>query len=158
MLRDRGSDVVLRVVGAVHRTGAADAKEASRLLGDAVSFTGYVSPERLARELRTAHVLAFPSLFEGFGIPVLEAMVAGLPVAVSDRTSLPEVVADAGLICPASDAFAWAESLAEAMGSRASELAASGRRRQADFNWARTATIVSSVLESVAGRSPSSRR
>ena len=80
-----------------------------------MTLTGYVTRLELARELRSAHVLAFPSLFEGFGIPVLEAMAAGLPVVVSDRTSLPEVAGGAGLVAPAEDAGAWADALGHAL-------------------------------------------
>ena len=88
------------------------------LLGDAVPVAGYVSTAELAAELSRAHVLAFPSLFEGFGIPALEAMAAGVPVVVSDRTSLPEVVGDAGLVVPAEDPEAWADALQRAPRAR----------------------------------------
>ncbi len=129
LMRERGSDVVLRVVGTVHPTGRRHAEEAHRLLGDALSMTGYLPLEQLARELRRAHVLAFPSLFEGFGIPALEAMAAGLPVVVSDRTSLPEVVADAGLVAAAEDVEAWADALQRAL--EPAEAARLRRRRRA---------------------------
>ena len=115
ILKDRGEDVLLRVVGTVHSSGRVHAQRAHDLLGDAVTITGYLPPTELARELRPAHVLAFPSLFEGFGIPAVEAMAAGLPVVVSDRTSLPEVSADAALVVPAEDPEAWADALLRAM-------------------------------------------
>lgn len=150
VLRDRGSDVVLRVVGSVHKTGTSDATETCRQLGDAVSFIGYVTQERLARELRSAHVLAFPSLFEGFGIPVLEAMVAGLPVVVSDRTSLPEVAGSAALVATADDVGSWADALGSALlPSRGARLRAAGAARAADFSWERSAGLVSRVLSAV---------
>src|SRR4029079_18633732 len=105
----------LRVVGAVHPGGRADAALAAQLLGDAVTVTGYVSTAALAAELTRAHVLAFPSLFEGFGIPALEAMAAGVPVVASDRTSLPEVVGDAGPVGAAEDVQAWADAIPRAL-------------------------------------------
>jgi len=147
LMRDRGADVALRVVGTVHRTGRRDADLAAAVLGEHVWFTGYVERADLARELRSAHVLAFPSYFEGFGIPALEAMAAGLPVVVSDRTSLPEVVGDAGLVVPADDVGAWADALTQALEpSVATGLAGAGTRRVGDFDWANSATRVSAVL------------
>jgi glycosyltransferase involved in cell wall biosynthesis len=146
-LRDRGMDVMLRVVGSVCRTGRRDAEEATRLLRDAVTFTGYVPQRQLACELRAAHVLAFPSFFEGFGIPVLEAMAAGLPVIVSDRTSLPEVVGDAGLVAPADDVGAWADAVALALDTQGRDrLRDLGRKREGTFRWDRSAEVVSRIL------------
>jgi glycosyltransferase involved in cell wall biosynthesis len=153
MMRDRGSDAVLRVIGTVHATGRRDAEEAYRLLGDAVYMSGHTSREQLARELKTAHVLAFPSLFEGFGIPALEAMAAGLPVVVSDRTSLPEVVGAEGLVVPAEDAGAWATALEGALRpAEAANLIRAGMDREKSFDWLDSAGIVRTVLESVTGR------
>jgi glycosyltransferase involved in cell wall biosynthesis len=151
ILRDRGEEVVLRVVGAVHSTGRADAERSRQLLGDdALTLTGYATPAALAHELRSAHVLAFPSLFEGFGIPVLEAMVAGVPVVVSDRTSLPDVAGSAGLVAPAEDPAAWAEALHQALQpGMAARLRAAGLARERAFTWDRSAAALSQALSSV---------
>jgi len=150
LMRDRGEDVVLRVVGSVHRTGRRDADQAIRLLGDAVTFTGYVTPEQLARELRSAHVLAFPSLFEGFGMPLLEAMFAGLPVAASDRTSLPEVAGEAALVVPAEDYCAWADAMSDLLAQGdARHIVQAGLDRQEAFRWEDAATVVSQLLTSI---------
>jgi glycosyltransferase involved in cell wall biosynthesis len=152
LMRDRGEDVVLRVVGTVHPTGRRDEAVARSELGEHVTFTGYVSRETLACELRSAHVLAFPSLFEGFGIPAVEAMAAGLPVVVSDRTSLPEVVGAAGLVVPAEDPGAWAEALTRALQPAvAAELVAAGTLREAEFRWDRSAAGVAAVLRNTTG-------
>jgi alpha-1,3-rhamnosyl/mannosyltransferase len=140
-------------VGTVHPSGRADAALADRLLGDVVEVVGYVSREQLARELRSAHVLAFPSLFEGFGVPVLEAMAAGLPVVVSDRTSLPEVVGEAGLVVAAEDVSAWAVALEDALGPAGPALVAKGRARQSEFSWNASAETVSDLLARVSGGS-----
>ena len=147
LMRDRGSDVVLRVVGTVHPTGRGDAELARQLLGDAVTVAGYVSTADLAAELSRAHVLAFPSLFEGFGIPALEAMAAGVPVVVSDRTSLPEVVGDAGLLVPAEDPEAWADALQRALEpAESARLVVAGERRVTQLTWAASAGLVSGAL------------
>jgi glycosyltransferase involved in cell wall biosynthesis len=151
LMRDRGEDVTLRVIGSVHPGGRRDARTAQELLGDDVSFSGYVARETLARELRSAHVLAFPSLFEGFGIPALEAMAAGLPVVVSDRAALPEVVGDAGQVVPAEDPEAWATALGRLLqpeeGARA---AIAGSSRVAQFGWPGPARLVAAALAQVA--------
>jgi glycosyltransferase involved in cell wall biosynthesis len=98
-------------------------------------------------------VLAFPSLFEGFGIPVVEAMEAGLPVVVSDRTSLPGIVADAGLVVPATDPRGWADALATALEpSGRATLVSRGSRRVRDFSWDESAAKVRSVLRAVTGQ------
>jgi glycosyltransferase involved in cell wall biosynthesis len=154
LLRDRGLDVRLRVVGAVPPEGRASAAEMSSLLDAHVEFAGYANPKYLAQCYRTSQALAFPSLFEGFGIPVLEAMSAGLPVVVSDRTSLPEVVGGAGLVVPAEDVEAWADALGRALDpGAAADLKAAGLRRSRDFSWDAAATIVGAVLQGVAGHS-----
>jgi glycosyltransferase involved in cell wall biosynthesis len=147
LLRERGQDVVLRVVGSVPAAGAPAARAMYAELGDALETTGYVTQEQLAVEYRSAHVLAFPSLFEGFGIPVLEAMTAALPVVVSDRTSLPEVAGGAGIVAPAEDAEAWAAALADALtpATRAA-LVSAGNDREGAFDWQTSAVGVSRIL------------
>jgi glycosyltransferase involved in cell wall biosynthesis len=146
LLRARGVDVRLHVLGRVPAAGRAIAESVSRRLGDAVRFSGYASDGDLARAYRSAHVLAYPSLFEGFGIPVLEAMRADVPVVVSDRTALPETVDGAGLVVPAEDAGAWADALERAVGADAAHLVAAGREREQHFRWRTSAATVSRLL------------
>jgi glycosyltransferase involved in cell wall biosynthesis len=151
LLRARGIDVHLRVVGRVPPAGRLDASEVAQLLGEHVEISGYLGDEDLARAYRSADVLAFPSWYEGFGIPLVEAMSAGTPVVVSDRTSLPEVVGDAGIVVPADDPEAWADALAGTLDpARAADLAARGRERAACFSWSRSAAAVSELLATVA--------
>lgn len=149
-LRSAGLPVRLRVVGQVPDAGAGEASQAVDLLGDAVSFTGYIEPSQLADEYLTADVLAFPSLYEGFGIPALEAMHAGLPVVVSDRAALPEVVGAAGLVVPAADVPGWERALASLLRpSRpglAESLVAKGRLRVAAYDWDTSAAVTASAL------------
>jgi len=74
------------------------ARIASSPARDRIQVTGYVSPKELAQWYERAGIFAFPSLDEGFGMPVLEAMAAGVPVVTSDRSALPEVAGDAAML------------------------------------------------------------
>ena len=87
--------------------------------------------------IRLAEALVFPSMYEGFGAPVVEAMALGTPVIASDCASLPEVVSDAGLVLPLEES-AWADALNE-VGRRRAELISRGRMRSAQFTSAKSA-------------------
>jgi glycosyltransferase involved in cell wall biosynthesis len=80
-------------------------------VGDRIVEAGYVSDESLPLYYSMADVFVFPSLLEGFGLPVVEAMACGTPVVAASSSSLPEVVGDAGLLVPAMDAQALADAL-----------------------------------------------
>src|SRR5690606_24458010 len=80
-------------------------------LEERVKLLGYVADEDLPALLSAAEALTYPSLYEGFGLPVLEAMACGVPVAASDTSSLPEVVGEAGLLLDPSDTEAWTDAL-----------------------------------------------
>jgi glycosyltransferase involved in cell wall biosynthesis len=105
-----------------------------------VAFTGRVGDESLRALYGAAVAFAFPSLYEGFGLPPLEAMALGVPVVTSDAASLPEVVGDAALTFPAGDDGALAAALTRLLddGATATHLRAAGRARAATFTWART--------------------
>ncbi len=85
----------------------------------------------------------FPSLYEGFGLPVLEAMARGVPVACSDASSLPEVAGDAALLFDPNDPRAIAQALERLLGDPAlrEQLRKRGRERAASFTWERTARL-----------------
>jgi glycosyltransferase involved in cell wall biosynthesis len=102
---------------------------------------GYAPRRELPLYYASAAALAFPSLYEGFGLPLLEAMACGAPVVAADSSSLPEVVGDAGLLCPPTAEAAWAQALARVLNDSrlATDLAAKGRARAAQFSWERTA-------------------
>jgi len=113
------------------------AQIASSLARDRILVTGYVPPAELARWYARASVFAFPSLDEGFGMPVLEAMTAGLPVVTSNRSALPEVAGDAALLVNPEDTDALAEAL-QTLTSNVelrSRLGKAGQRRAAAFSW-----------------------
>ncbi len=99
-----------------------------------------VPDEALADVMAGAAAFCLPSLMEGFGLTALEAMSCGVPVVVSDRGSLPEVVGDAGLVvAPTVDAVAGALAQVLVDPGRAAELGAAARARALTFTWARTA-------------------
>ena len=111
-------------------------------LGERVRFVGFVAGhEKLAAFYRNADLFVFPSFYEGFGLPVLEAMKCGCPVVTSRASSIVEIAEDAALLVEAHD---W-ETLAELMkkvlsdGSLHEELSRKGRERAAMFSWKRAA-------------------
>ncbi len=110
-------------------------------LNEAVRFPGFVATDDLPLWYNSAEAFVYPSLFEGFGLPVLEAMACGAPVIVSDASSLPEVAAQAGLCLPPQDAPAWTEALRRAAGDADWRRAASeaGQREARRFTWIETA-------------------
>jgi glycosyltransferase involved in cell wall biosynthesis len=110
-------------------------------LGDRVKMLGYVAdPEELRRYYCGCRFFAFPSLFEGFGLPPLEAMSCGASVICSNRGSLREVVGDAGLLLDPEDTVAWESALARWWNtSDLSEWNEKSRRRADQFSWQRTA-------------------
>jgi glycosyltransferase involved in cell wall biosynthesis len=148
LLRARGVDVELRVVGQAGRDGADIAGELQSALGSAVSFSGFVTADQLAAEYRKADVFAFPSLYEGFGIPALEAMYAGVPVVVSRSTSLPEVVGDDGLVVSPDDPEEWAASVDRILSDSGlrGDLIRRGRARAESLTWASSAEVVLEAL------------
>ena len=108
---------------------------------DAVIFTGYIDDADLPFLYRGCDLFAYPSLYEGFGLPPLEAMACGAPVVVSDAPALPEVVGNAAEIVPARDVQAWSHIIGELLsdGNRRQELASRGPAHAAAFNWNKTA-------------------
>jgi glycosyltransferase involved in cell wall biosynthesis len=118
-----------------------------------VRFAGDISEERIADYYRGAIALMMPSLYEGFGLPALEAMACGVPVLASNVASLPEVIGEAGLLVDPLDIEAIAEGIRRI--SRDAELrkrnAAHALVRVADFDWNLTAGKVETSLQAAAG-------
>ncbi|GAB4407082.1 MAG: glycosyltransferase family 1 protein [Anaerolineales bacterium] len=117
-----------------------------------VRFLGDVPEADLPALYSGAALFAFPSRYEGFGLPVLEAMACGAPVVSSDAASLPEVVGDAGPLLPPTDVEAWAETLARLLGDAEMLAAMRGRSlaRAAAFSWERAARDTMAVYREVA--------
>jgi glycosyltransferase involved in cell wall biosynthesis len=143
-LRAGGVPVVLRLVGPVPPAGNAVLAELRELLPNGLEVRGAVSAEGLVDAYRTASVLAFPSRFEGFGIPVLEAMAAELPVVCSTATCLPEVAGDAAVLVGPDDVESWAAALSASLDGGPAVLARvrAGVARAGRFSWASTARAV----------------
>ncbi|MGI6377335.1 MAG: glycosyltransferase family 4 protein [Anaerolineae bacterium] len=122
-------------------------------LGELVHFVGYVSAVELPLWYNAAEALVYPSLYEGFGLPPLEAMACGTPVAVSNVSSLPEVVGSAAPMVDPYDATAWADVLARLLTDDAyrATVRADGLKRARAFTWERTARDVSLVYHEVLG-------
>jgi glycosyltransferase involved in cell wall biosynthesis len=115
---------------------------------------GAVSDEQLVELYRGADCLLFPSLYEGFGFPVLEAMACGTPVVCANRTSLPEVAGDAGVLVDPEDTDAFAAALTEVLSSegRRAELAAAGLAHARTFSWRRCADLTVAVYRRALGQ------
>ena len=114
-----------------------------------VRFLGWISGEELEGLWAIARAFVFPSLHEGFGLPVLEAMARGVPVACSNASSLPEVAGDAALLFDPEDERAIAAAIERLLGDRAhaERLVAMGRERARLFTWERSARLTLASYE-----------
>lgn len=114
---------------------------ARRKLENRVRFLGYIAEADRAPLYREATVFALPSLYEGFGMPVLEGMACGTPVVTSNTSSLPEVAGDAALLVPPGDPAALTAALRRLLLDQAlaSDLRSRGLRRASDFTWTESA-------------------
>jgi glycosyltransferase involved in cell wall biosynthesis len=117
-----------------------------------VRLTGWLPRPELAALFRAAQLCVLPSLFEGFGLPALEALASGVPLVCSQAASLPEVVGDAALLVDASDPAALRGAIERALSDEAlrAELTRRGLQRARRFSWSATAAATLAALESAA--------
>ena len=150
------------VLGGMTTFGGAPVEQAIRetRIGKRLLRLGYVPDDDLPALYSGAACVAIVSLYEGFGMPTLEALACGAPVVASNRGSLPEIVADAGVLVDPLDTQSIAGGLEQAL-ARA-DLRERGPRRAADFNWPAAACVTQRALEEagrqVPGKSPPSLR
>lgn len=118
-----------------------------------VRFLGFQSDETLASLYRLAAVFVFPSLYEGFGLPPLEAMASGTPVVTSNVSSLPEVAGDAALLVDPYDVEAIKEGITRVLTDRAfrDELRRRGLQRAREFSWERSVARTREIYFETAG-------
>jgi glycosyltransferase involved in cell wall biosynthesis len=140
--------------GALYRAGAVIDKAKALGLEDRVRFLGYVPRQDLPNLYRGAAVFVYPSLLEGFGLPVIEAMACGTPVITSNNSALREVAGDAALLVDPLDV----QEIARAMGrfalepSERAEFGKRGVQRAAEFSWEATAQLtLNAYQEAVSG-------
>lgn len=124
-------------------------------LRDAVTFAGYAGEDSLRQLYADAVCLVLPSLGEGFGLPVLEAMACGTPVITASASSLPEVAGDAAFMVDPYDALGLADAMYRTLSDSGlrEDLRQRGLRRVSAFTWKRTALEVSRLLDGAFGQS-----
>jgi glycosyltransferase involved in cell wall biosynthesis len=149
-MRDRPDLVVVGSWGWLYES----LRDRMARMGPALHHLDALEAAELPAVYNMARVVAHPAWYEGFGLPPLEAMACGTPVVVSDSSSLPEVVGDAGMVVAAGDPEAWRKALENVIGD--TELAADMRRRgilrAAQFSWSRAARLTWQAIDvAVAG-------
>ncbi len=131
------------------------ARVAQHGLAGRVIFPGFIPADELPWWYRGATLFVYPSLFEGFGLPVLEAMACGTPTITSNVSSLPEVAGDAALLVAPDDPVALADAMARVLDEPdlAAQMRAAGLMQASHFSWARTAAATAAVYQAVLGES-----
>jgi glycosyltransferase involved in cell wall biosynthesis len=147
-----GNEYQLVIAGRAHSDYPEPHRKVWELsLSDVVVFTGHLPDDQLGPIYGSATMLVFPSLYEGFGLPILEAMVQGTPVIASNQASLPEIVGDAGVLVdprhPQDIAAAMEKVIADPR--RSEKLREKGLKRVKDFTWERTARTTLDIYRSL---------
>lgn len=149
LLVDEGTDVDLVLVGP---RGWGNLDLPVRHM-DRVHFLGFLAPEDLHAAYAGAHAFVYPSTWEGFGLPVLEAMAHGVPVVTSAGTSMAEFVGNGGLLVDPTDVHGIAAALHDAVGPSHDDLAENARATAQKYTWEATAAGMIAAYRSVVARS-----
>lgn len=155
VLRDQGLAIPVVCTGAQNGFDIPVREAAARLgVAEQVIFTGFVDPIQLRSLYRLARLLVFPSLFEGWGMPILEAFAAELPVTCSNVTCLPDLTAGAALLFDPRDPGGIAAAIGDLWTDEAkrSEMTRRGLARASLFSWDRTARLFRAHYRRVIGR------
>jgi len=120
-------------------------------MGGRVVFTGFITEDELDALMARGRMLIYPSLYEGFGLPILEAMKVRLPVITSNITAMPDVADDAALLIDPYDIKAMAHAMKRLLIDKTlrSELVQKGKERVKDFSWTRSASQYMELFESL---------
>ncbi|MEW5956142.1 MAG: glycosyltransferase family 1 protein, partial [Chloroflexota bacterium] len=151
-LKSKRPSVPAMVWGGLERWDSSELVTQARASG--VIFPGFIAPADLPTFYRQAEMLVYPSLYEGFGLPPLEAMACGAPVIAGNTSSLPEVVGEAALTVDPTSVEQLAAALAQVLDapSLRERLKQAGVERAKDFTWQRTAQR---LLDALAGQTSS---
>ena len=163
LLRERGEhSMKLLAVGAQDREDPRmlEALRSSNLKGEDIRFTGHVPDEDLPMLYAGSSLFVLPSLYEGFGLPLVEAMACGVPVVASNTSSIPEVVGDAGLLVPPTQPEAFAEAILRVRGDTGLRrvMIEKGLKQAAGFRWDTSARQHLACMRSAVTRKRSERR
>lgn len=129
-------------------------------LSDRVLFTDWVDEQDAPAILNAADLFVYPSLYEGFGLPPLEAMACGTPIITSNVSSLPEVIGDAGIMIEPHDTRALTQAMRWLLADKAkrTELRSKGLQQASHFSWERTAQETLDVYRQATEQRPNERR
>ncbi|MEK9200636.1 MAG: glycosyltransferase family 1 protein [Patescibacteria group bacterium] len=122
--------------------------DTSYKIHDTVQFTGHISDQQLANYFAGAQAFVYPSLYEGFGLPILEAFHFGVPVAASSTSSIPEVAGSAAILFDPLDEEGIAAGIAQAIKEKTS-LVALGKKQLTKFSWKKTADETMEVYKGI---------
>lgn len=148
LLRAKYPDIRCRVIG---KPGYHSAEVIAEMKSAGIEYDGYVSQEEKYRILKESDVMVYPSIYEGFGLPPLEAQAVGIPVIAGAHTSLPEVVGESALLCDMNDAHSLCAALEVLIQhpERCAELRMKGLANAKRFSWKQSALNMMNVLQSL---------
>lgn len=148
-LRDEGFQLLIAGADGWKTSPVYREYEKSGFTDREVRFLGYVPDSDMNRLYSGAGLFVFPSIYEGFGIPPLEAMASGTPVIVSDSSSLPEVAGDAGILISPYDVEGWRAAILRVMSDKAlqNEMIIHGLKQSIKFSWDESARQTLKVFE-----------